>query len=134
MIHDGWVKATYDTSLPLGKIVRQGTGFRWNSDERTKVRPQANLLAEALEMVVGPEDPRGDRASENSVGGGSVCFEALIWLAPLLRQVGDIDSAVQLSQVATQIRPDEASGHSVYGLCLMSQGNLELANLRMNRR
>jgi len=33
MIHDGWVKASYDRSLPLGKILRQGTGFRWNRDE-----------------------------------------------------------------------------------------------------
>jgi len=60
-----------------------------------------------------------------------VCFEALIWLAPLLRQIGDVDAAVELSQVATQIRPDDASGHSVLGLCLMSQGNPELAQQAM---
>jgi len=36
MIYDGWVKASYDPKLPLGKIARHGTGFRWNRDRRTK--------------------------------------------------------------------------------------------------
>jgi hypothetical protein len=32
MIHDGWVKASYDPRMPLGKITGRGTGFRWNRD------------------------------------------------------------------------------------------------------
>jgi len=35
MIHDGWVTASYDRKQPLGKLVRQGTGFQWNRDNRS---------------------------------------------------------------------------------------------------
>jgi flavin-dependent dehydrogenase len=34
MIHDGWIKATFDPQLPLSKIVRtKGSGFAWNQDQ-----------------------------------------------------------------------------------------------------
>jgi len=62
-----------------------------------------------------------------------VRFEALIWLAPLLRQTGDVSTAIELCRVATTVRPEDPSGHSILGLCLMSQGRPELAESAFER-
>jgi hypothetical protein len=40
MIHDGWIKATYDPTLPLSKIVRKKSGFQWNRDGEQGNREQ----------------------------------------------------------------------------------------------
>jgi flavin-dependent dehydrogenase len=36
MTRDGWIKASYDPRLPLGQLVSDGKGFRWNRDDKIK--------------------------------------------------------------------------------------------------
>jgi tetratricopeptide (TPR) repeat protein len=62
-----------------------------------------------------------------------VQFDALVWLAPILRNGGDLETAANLSRVAAAIRPEDPTGHSLVGLCLMSQSNPVLAELSFRR-